>query len=100
MFGDLLNVHRALDLVADKLLDFVDDNKRARKFSFVSENGAYEGERLVYGYTIAHGELRAKRFLCVRRATVGRITSDQRFRNMRGNVKISDLLVWIPFFSF
>lgn len=47
MFGDLLDIHRTLDLIADKLLDLVHNEKRARKFSIVSENFAYQGERFV-----------------------------------------------------
>ena len=38
MFRDFLQIHRALDFLADELLDFVHDEQRAGKVAFLTED--------------------------------------------------------------
>ena len=49
MLGDFLQIHRALDLLADELLDFVHDEQRAGKLAFLAEDLLDEVERLIHG---------------------------------------------------
>ena len=92
VLGDFLHIHRALDFLADELLDFVHDEQSAGQLSFVTKHLPDEVERLSHG---GGGNIRepcTDGFLCVLHRPVFRVGADEGLREGDRVVHIAHFL--------
>ena len=73
MLGDFLQIHRALDFLADELLNFVHDEQRAGEVAFLAEDLLEEVERLAHGGRGDIGKAGTNRLLDVGHRSVFRV---------------------------
>ena len=100
MLGDFLHIVRALNLFSDELLDFVDDQQRARKLAVRPEDLLDHVERIVNRRGIVVLELSPDGRLGVGGVAVFGLGNDQRLGQWHGKLEAADFLAKLAFLFF